>query len=130
MKRYWMMPVLILCLMLASCAKAGSGVYKLDYYTADGVRMDPATFHISISFTLSEDGTGSASYDGTSVDINWIEEGSEVIVTGPNGELRFTQDGKTLILHDEGTILFFNPVEEEEGTEAQDEKEQKDKDKG
>ena len=122
MKRYWlMMPVLFLCLTLASCAKAGSGVYKLAYYTADGVRMDPATFGISISFTLSEDGTGSASYVGNSVAITWIEEGSEVLVTGPNGELRFAQDGETLILHDEGTILFFTPVEEEE---------EKDKDKG
>ena len=35
-------------------------------------------------------------------------------ITGPNGVLELTKDGKSLILHDEGTLLFFNPVEDED----------------
>lgn len=104
----------VLLLSLVGCARAAGGSYFLDYITADGYRMKPGLFSMSITLDLEEDGVGTANYNGTELDITWTDTGRAVIVTGPNGELHFSKDGKTLILHDEGTILYFSPVEEEE----------------
>lgn len=103
-----------LLLGLAGCAKAAGGSYRLEYITADGIRMTPSSFGMNISLELEEDGVGTAVYSGTTLDITWTDEGSTVVVEGPNGTLSFTKDGSNLILHDEGTLLFFTSVEEEE----------------
>ncbi len=103
-----------LLLTLAGCAKAAGGSYRLEYITADGVRMTPSSFGMNISLELEEDGVGTADYSGTVMDITWTDEGGTVVVEGPNGELVFTKDGSSLILHSEGTLLFFKPVEEED----------------
>ena len=106
---------LLLCaallLALTGCSKAAGGSYKLEYITADGVRMLPSSFGMNISLDLEEDGVGTANYSGTVMDITWTDEGKTVLVTGPKGELEFRKDGKNLILHDNGTLLFFTLVE-------------------
>ena len=104
----------VLLLTLAGCARAAGGSYFLDYITADGYRMKASLFSMSITLELEEDGVGTANYNGTVLDVTWTDTGRKVIVTGPDGELEFTKDGKNLILHDEGTILFFAPVEEDD----------------
>lgn len=104
----------ILLLSLVGCARAAGGKYFLDYMTADGYRMKPSLFSMNVTLELEEDGVGTANYNGTVLDITWTDTGKAVVITGPNGELEFSKDGKTLILHDEGTILYFNPVEEED----------------
>ena len=104
----------VLILGLAGCSKAAGGSYKLDYITANGIRIPPGGFGMNISFELESDGVGTATYSGTTLDITWTDNGSTVEITGPNGVLELTKDGKSLILHDEGTLLFFNPVEEED----------------
>ena len=104
----------ILLLSLAGCAKSAGGSYFLDYMTSDGYRMKPGLFSMSITLDLEEDGVGTASYNGTTLDITWTDTGRSVIVNGPNGELTFSKDGDKLILHDKGTILYFSPVEEED----------------
>ena len=112
--------ILILCLAVlfcfnfASCSKTVGGSYKLEYITTDGVRLPPSNLGMNISFELSEDGIGKASYGSTNLDITWAEDGSDVVVRSQEKELRFSRDGKNLILHDKGTILYFVPVEEEE----------------
>ena len=75
--------------------------------------MAPSSFGMNITFKLEEDGVGTATYSGTSFEITWEEEGREVVLTGPNGELRLTRDGSDLILHSDGTLLFFTPAEED-----------------
>ena len=106
---------LLLCaallLALTGCSKAAGGSYKLEYITADGVRMLPSSFGMNITLDLEEDGVGTANYSGTVMDITWTDEGKTVLVTGPKGELEFRKDGKNLILHDNGTLLFFTLVE-------------------
>ena len=104
----------VLLLTLVGCARAAGGSYFLDYITADGYRMKASLFSMSITLDLEEDGVGTANYNGTVLDVTWTDTGRKVIVTGPDGELEFTKDGKNLILHDEGTILFFSPVEEDD----------------
>lgn len=104
----------LLFLGLVGCSRAAGGSYFLDYMTADGYRMKPSLFSMNITLELEEDGVGTANYNGTVLDITWTDTGKAVIVTGPNGELEFGKDGKKLILHDEGTILYFSPVEEDE----------------
>ena len=110
--------VFLLCaallLTLAGCSKAAGGSYKLEYITADGMRIPPGGFGMSIYLNLEEEGRGTATYSDTTLDITWEDNGSTVTVTGPNGVLKFTQDGKSLILHDEGTLLFFKPIEEDD----------------
>lgn len=103
-----------LLLTLAGCSRSVGGTYTLEYITAEGLRMNPSGFGMNITFELSEDGVGTATYGGTKLSITWVEDGNTVVVTGPNGELKLTKDGKALILHDEGTLLFFTPKEEEE----------------
>lgn len=103
-----------LCLALVGCSRAAGGSYRLEYITADGVRMLPSTFGMSISLELEEDGVGTATYSGTLMNVTWTDEGKTVVLNGPKGELEFTKDGKALVLHDEGTLLFFTPVEEED----------------
>ena len=109
---------LLLCaallLGLAACTKAAGGAYKLEYITAKGVRMLPSGMGMNISLELEEDGVGTANYSGTVLDISWEDRGSTVFISGPNGELEFTKDGKNLILHSEGTLLFFTPVEKKD----------------
>ncbi len=109
---------LLLCaalfLGLVGCGKSAGGSYFLDYMTADGYRMKPSLFSMNVTLNLEEDGVGTANYNGTVLDITWTDTGKAVIVTGPNGELEFNKDGKKLILHSEGTILYFSPVEEED----------------
>ncbi len=105
---------LTICLSLTGCSDAVGGTYRLDYATADGVRLPPSKFGMNISFTLEEDGIGTATYSGTTTNLTWAEEGSEVVVTNDNKELRFYRDGKNLVLHDNGTMLFFVLEEEEE----------------
>ena len=102
----------ILLLTLVGCARAAGGSYFLDYITADGYRMKASLFSMSITLDLEDDGVGTANYNGTVLDVTWTDTGRKVIVTGPDGELVFSKDGKNLILHDDGTILFFSPVEE------------------
>lgn len=99
----------LLLLCLTACAHSVNGSYKLSYITFDGLRVSPSGYGLNISFELTEDGVGSASYSGTTVDISWVEDGDEILVTGPMGELRFARDGEKLVLHDEGTMLFFVP---------------------
>ena len=109
---------LLLCaallLALTGCTRAAGGAYKLDYITANGVRMTPSTFGMSISFTLDEEGQGTATYSGSTMEITWEDEGGLVTITGPNGVLEFSKSGKSLILHSDGTLLFFTPIEEDE----------------
>ena len=115
MKRgFALLLAVILLLSLVGCARAAGGSYFLDYITADGYRMKPSLFSMSITMELEEDGVGTANYNGTEMEITWTDTGRAVIVTGPNGELEFSKDGKKLILHDAGTILYFSPVEEED----------------
>lgn len=115
MKRFFvLLSAVILLLSLVGCARAAGGSYFLDYMTADGYRMKPSLFSMSITLDLEEDGVGTANYNGTVLDVTWTDTGRKVIVTGPEGELEFSKDGKKLILHDKGTILYFSPVEEEE----------------
>ena len=104
----------ILLLSLVGCAKAAGGSYFLDYMTADGYRMKPSLFSMSVTLDLEEDGVGTANYNGTVLGITWTDTGRTVIVTGPTKELTFSKDGDKLILHSEGTILYFSPVEEED----------------
>ena len=104
----------ILLLSLTGCARSAGGSYYLEYMTADGYRMKPNLFSMNITLELEEDGTGVANYNGTQLEITWTDEGSTVVMNGPNGELEFSKDGDKLILHDEGTILYFSPVEEDE----------------
>ena len=104
----------MLCCSLSGCSKSVGGSYNLEYITADGVRIPPSNLGMNISFELDEDGNGTASYGSTDLDITWLEEGNEIVVRSQDKELRFSRDGKNLILHDEGTILYFAPVEEEE----------------
>ena len=109
---------LLLCaallLSLTACSKAAGGSYKLEYITADGMRIPPGGFGLNISFELNADGVGTATYGGTVLDISWADKGGSVEITGPNGVLEFTKDGESLILHADGTLLFFNPVEEDD----------------
>ena len=105
--------LLALLATLTGCSRDVGGKYKLEYITADGERMNPAGFGMNITFELAEDGVGTAVYGGTSLDITWVEDGGDVVLTSGEKELRLTRDGKDLILHDEGTLLFFTPVEEE-----------------
>ena len=105
---------LTICLSLVGCSKAVGGTYKLEYITADGVRLPPSNFGMNISFDLEEDGVGTATYGITTQDITWAEDGSEVVLTSAEKELRLYRDGKNLILHDEGTMLFFTLEDEEE----------------
>ena len=114
MKRLIILLAAAMLLLLAGCSKAVGGSYRLEYITSDGVRLPPSNLGMNISFELSEDGIGTAVYGSTPMDITWVEEGSEVVVTSPYAELRFSRDGDNLILHDNGTLLFFTPVEEEE----------------
>lgn len=110
--------ILLLCaallLSLTACSKAAGGAYKLEYITADGMRFAPSSFGMNITFELDSDGIGTANYSGTVMEITWTDEGGTVVVTGDNGVLEFTKDGKALVLHDEGTLLFFTPVEDED----------------
>ncbi|MBR6120601.1 MAG: hypothetical protein IKQ04_09830 [Oscillospiraceae bacterium] len=112
------MITLLLCaallLSLAGCAKAAGGSYKLEYITADGLRIPPGGFGLNISFELDSDGVGTASYGSTQLDITWVDKGGSVEITGPNGVLELTKDGENLILHADGTLLFFKPVEEDD----------------
>ena len=103
-----------LLLALTGCSRSVGGVYKLEYITAEGLRMNSSGFGMNVTLELSEDGVGTATYSGTRLDITWTEEGGTVILTGPNGELRLSKDVKALVLHSEGTMLFFTPVEEED----------------
>lgn len=115
MKRFWtLLLTAALVLSLSGCSRAAGGSYALEYITARGIRMSPGSLGMNISLELEKDGTGTASYGGAPLEITWKDNGSEVLVTGPKGELRFSKDGKRLVLHDEGTLLFFAPVEEEE----------------
>ena len=102
-----------LILTLSGCAADAGGVYKLDHATANGLRLSPDSYGMNIQLELKSDGAGTASYSGTTMDISWEEDGSSVTVKGPNGELEFTKEGHTLILHDKGTMLFFEPVQED-----------------
>ena len=102
---------LILC--LAGCSKSVGGTYTLNSISSDGVNMSPTVLGLNISFELAEDGVGTASYGATVLDVTWEDKGSTVIITGPNGELEFLKDGDALVYHDEGALLFFEPVEEE-----------------
>ena len=103
-----------LLLGLAGCSHAAGGSYRLEYITADGMRLPPSSFGMNISFELEAGGLGTASYGATTLDITWAEEGDQVVLTSAEGELRLDKDGADLILHDEGTLLFFTPVEDED----------------
>ena len=115
MKRFGiLLLVAALVFCLAGCARAAGGQYKLDYITADGVRLSPGGLGMNITLDLQEDGVGTATYSGSPQDITWTDEGGTVVITGQRGVLEFTKDGKALVLHSEGTLLFFTPVEEED----------------
>ncbi|MBQ1411488.1 MAG: hypothetical protein IIY94_09450 [Oscillospiraceae bacterium] len=105
---------LLLCFSLAGCSKTVGGIYKLDYITTDGVRLPPSNLGMNISFELLEDGIGTATYGATTLNITWAEDGDEVVVKSEDRSLRFSHDGENLILHSDGTILFFVPQETEE----------------
>lgn len=105
---------LMLCFCLSACSKEVGGVYKLEYITTDGVRISPSSLGMNISFAFSEDGTGTATYSGQTLAITWAEDDDGLLVTGPHEELHFSWDGSTLVMHDEGSMLFFTHVEEEE----------------
>ena len=115
MKR--LIPLLLaaaMLLTLAGCSRAVGGDYKLDYITADGMRFSPSSFGMNITLSREKDGTGTANYAGALREITWTEKGGTVELDGPDGKLSFTREGKSLLLHSNGTILFFNPVEEDD----------------
>lgn len=106
--------ILALLVTLTACSKAVGGTYELSRATFDGKAVNPANLSMNMRFTLEPNGIGTARYNTRTVDITWSDNGSTVEITGPNGVLELTKDGKSLILHDEGTLLFFNPVEEDD----------------
>ena len=115
MKR--LIPLLLAAAMLlglAGCSRAVGGDYKLEYITADGMRFSPSSFGMNITLHLEKDGTGTADYSGARREITWDDKGGTVELDGPDGKLSFTKEGKSLLLHSNGTVLFFNPVEEED----------------
>ena len=66
------------------------------------------------SFELNEDGSGSATFGAAEQEITWVEDGGTVVVNSADKTLEFSKDGENLVLHDEGTMLFFMLHEEEE----------------
>ena len=106
--------ILVLCFSLASCSKAVGGTYKLEYCTSKGVRFPPSNLGINISFELNEDGSGSATFGAAEQEITWVEDGGTVVMNSADKTLEFSKDGENLVLHDEGTMLFFMLQEEEE----------------
>lgn len=115
MKR--LIPLLLaaaMLLTLAGCSRAVGGVYKLDYITADGMRFSPSSFGMNITLRLEKDGTGTADYAGALREITWTDKGGTLELEGPDGKLSFTKEGKSLLLHSDGTLLFFNPLEEDD----------------
>ena len=102
---------LLLCLV--GCSRSVGGRYKLETVTSDGMTLLPSALGLNVSFQLEADGVGTAEYSGSSLDITWEEKDGNVIITGPNGSIELLKDGKNLVLHGEGTLLFFKPVEEE-----------------
>ena len=104
----------LLILILSGCSGAVGGIYKLDHATADGLRLSPDSYGVNVKIELKDDGAGTATYGGATLDVTWEEDDDTVTVTGPNGTLEFTKQGKSLILHDEGTMLFFEPKQEKE----------------
>ena len=102
-----------LAFALGGCADSVGGVYKLDHATANGLRLSPESYGIRIQLQLEDNGVGTATYDAATLNVTWEEDDGTVTLTGPNGVLEFTKHGNSLILHDDGTMLFFEPVQAE-----------------
>ena len=105
--------VLLACLFAGCSAKIG-GKYVLVKITAEGKELPPASMSISVHFTLEEDGTGSASYNGKPMQIAWNQEGKSLYLTAETGVLELRQSGKDLIFEKEGTRFVFEPEETED----------------
>ena len=109
--------ILALLLTLTACSKAVGGTYELSRATFDGKAVNPANLSMNMRFTLEPNGIGTARYNTRTVDITWSDNGSTVTVKDGEKTLEFKKDGKNLILHDNGMILYFTPAKTEEETD-------------
>lgn len=106
---------LSLLLLLTGCgARAVSGTYHLTKTTTEGRRIRPTEISLNSTFIFNDDGTGSASLNGSFRSFSWVEDDGTVTAVSNKGTLVFTKDGKDLLLHDNGTILTFEPEEADE----------------
>ena len=105
---------LLLVVGLVGCSHAVGGTYTLTRATYDGKEIRPSSLGISAVFHLEENGLGTATWNGKSMEITWAETDDAVTVEGDHGVLEFRKAGKDLILHDEGAILYFTLPEEPE----------------
>ena len=106
--------ILALLLSLTACSKAAGGTYTLTKVTWDGVGAQPSMAGVNITFTLESNGVGTARYGNDSYEITWADNGATVTLELRGKTLELTKDGKNLILHDEGAILYFTPPKETE----------------
>ena len=114
MKRKIAAVLAALILLLAGCTKAVGGTYKLARGTAEGKSWSAESLGMNFSFTLEDDGIGHGQYNSQIVDLIWSESGNTVTVEGKFGTLEFTKSGKNLLLHDNGSVLVFEPYTETE----------------
>jgi hypothetical protein len=101
--------------LLSGCgARAVEGKYTLTKTTTEARRIRPSEISMNSTFIFNDDGTGSANLNGNFRTFTWTEDDSTVTAVSSKGTLVFTKDGKDLLLHDDGTILTFEPEEEED----------------
>ena len=106
--------ILVLLFALTGCSKAAGGAYELTRATYNGKAVNPANLSVNMRFELGQNGLGTATYNGVTVDVTWADNGKTVTVKDGEKTLEFTKDGKNLILHDNGTILYFTPAKNQD----------------
>lgn len=125
----------ILCLVLALCAcafaeEAGtaavtaqdlSGVWNLEYVTADGYMVTTKAYGMMVTLNLYEDGAADMDFDGDVLDgMAWRVEDGKAWITGynPEGDVELLlKDGVLEITDSIGSMFFTRPAAEGEAAE-------------
>ena len=103
----------LLVLLLAGCSAEAGGEYTLVRITADGNEITPSSLGVSIRLTLEKEGAGTASWNGSPMQITWSQEGKKIYLSGESGILELTQSGKDLIYEQEGARWIFEPEKDD-----------------
>lgn len=127
MKKISLILAVLLALCACACAETAydaeitaeeiSGLWNVEYVTADGFMIQAEAYGITITLTLNEDGTAAMDFDGTpGEEMNWYLEDGKAFIGGynpdENVELLLREDGVLEITDAYGSMFFTRPAEE------------------
>ena len=108
--------ILLCCMFMTACSPVGTYKFYRLSYSQNGIEMEIEAGEAFMGVTITEDfltlelkddGTGSMTTQGTTVNITWTEEDDEIKVSSSGNTQIFKKDGRKLSVQMDGYTIVL-----------------------